>query len=157
MMASALWPPGLSCGRRGCSQLHRGLEQVQAVRQGGIPGAGRWASPHSTHPAGLGSSVSQPQPLIQTSRSAGNAPALGLRSLALECRGAAAAQTPTRPDPRPLLIRCVGVARTHLSSGTRIGRSTDKWEKHLLFSVEDARSLWKWREACSKSQKFRAN
>lgn len=41
---SQLWP-------QSCSQPHRGPEQVQAVRQGGHSGAGRWESPPQ-HPPG---------------------------------------------------------------------------------------------------------
>lgn len=143
------------CGPQGCSQPHRGLEQVQAVRQGGISGAGRWASPPQ-HPPGR-SGLQLPS-LSLSSRppgQQGNAPALGLRPGSGVPWGLLLPKHPHAQTLVPLLIRCVGVARTHRSFCTRTGRLTDKWEKHLLFSVEDVRSLWKWREACSKSQKFR--
>lgn len=77
---SQLWP-------QDCSQPHRGLEQVQAVRQGGISGAGRWAFPPQ-HPPGRSGlqrfPASASHPDLQVSR---GAPGPGAPSLALECRG----------------------------------------------------------------------
>ena len=58
--------------------------------------------PHSTRPAGLGCSASQPWPFIQTSRSAGERVVLGLHPCFWSAVGASAAQLPTSPlDPRP--------------------------------------------------------
>ena len=58
--------------------------------------------PHSTCPAGLGRNASQPWPLIQTSRSAGERVVLGLHPCFWSAVGASAAQLPTSPlDPRP--------------------------------------------------------
>lgn len=73
MMASAPLAAGLSCGcRAAVSPPRSGARSKLSDREVSRAQAGGHL-PHSTHPAGLGSSVSQPQPLIQTSRSAGNA------------------------------------------------------------------------------------
>lgn len=132
---SQLWP-------QGCSQPHRGPEQVQAVRQGGLLGAGRWESP-PWHPPGRSGLQRFPalasHPDLQVSR---GAPGLGAPSLALECRGGFCCQTPTSPpDPRPRADKVRGCGEDTTSLLHEDRTLTDKWEKHLLFSVEDVRNL----------------
>lgn len=77
---SQLWP-------QSCSQPHRGPEQVQAVRQGGHSGVGRWESPPQ-HPPGRSGLQRFPalasHPDLQVSK---GVPGPGAPSLALECRG----------------------------------------------------------------------
>lgn len=100
MVASGSLAAGSQLGHRAAvSPAEVWSSSMLSEREGSWGHAGGQL-PHSTRPAGLGCSASQPWPLIQTSRSAGERVALGLRPWLWSAMGASAAQPPTSPADR---------------------------------------------------------